>query len=110
MLSPGRIREIAMCSLQALAHLHRRGVCIRDLKPANLLVRRPGGEVVVADLGLATRSDSGGCLEGQLWAGRYATWPLRRLQNVAAAGSSSRPPATCRLASSRSTGPHSGLC
>ncbi len=69
MLSPDRIREIAMCCLQALAHLHRRGVCIRDLKPANLLVRRPGGEVVVADLGLATRSDTGGRLEDQVWAG-----------------------------------------
>ncbi len=68
-LSPERIRQIAMCSLRALDHLHRRGVCVRDVKPANLLLRCPGGAVVVADLGLATRSDSGGRLKSQVWAG-----------------------------------------
>lgn len=68
-LSPERIRQIAVGSLRALDHLHRRGVCVRDIKPENLLLRGPGGAVVLADLGLATRSDSGGRLSSQVWQG-----------------------------------------
>ncbi len=37
----------------ALAHAHRRGVVHRDLTPANILVERGTGRVVVTDFGLA---------------------------------------------------------
>jgi len=37
----------------ALAHAHARGVVHRDLTPANVLVERAGGRVVVTDFGLA---------------------------------------------------------
>ncbi len=68
-LSDDRIRDIAVSCLHGLMFLHRRGVCVRDIKPENLLVRSPGGEVVLADMGHATRSDSSGRLQQQGWEG-----------------------------------------
>lgn len=68
-LNDDRIRDIAASCLHGLVFLHRRGVCIRDIKPENLLVRSPGGQVILADLGHATRSDSGGRLHQQGWEG-----------------------------------------
>ena len=41
----------AACST-ALAHVHARGIAHGDLKPSNLLLRRPGA-VVIADFGIA---------------------------------------------------------
>lgn len=68
-LSVDRIRTVAIGCLRGLDHFHRRGICLRDIKPENLLLRSPGGEVALADLGLATRADSGGRLLSNCWAG-----------------------------------------
>ena len=57
------ILETARSMLAALAHVHARGIAHGDLKPSNLLLRRPGA-VVIADFGIAqliggTSSDVG---------------------------------------------------
>ena len=46
------ILETARSMLAALAHVHARGIAHGDLKPSNLLLRRPGA-VVIADFGIA---------------------------------------------------------
>lgn len=46
------ILETARSLLEALAHVHARGIAHGDLKPSNLLLRRPG-DVVIADFGIA---------------------------------------------------------
>jgi tetratricopeptide (TPR) repeat protein len=37
----------------AMAHVHARGILHRDLKPDNVFLRRPGGQPVIVDFGLA---------------------------------------------------------
>ncbi len=64
-----RIRTVAIGCLRGLDHFHRRGICLRDIKPENLLLRTPGGEVALVDLGLAARTDSSGRLLSNEWAG-----------------------------------------
>ncbi|MBL4847013.1 MAG: serine/threonine protein kinase [Planctomycetes bacterium] len=49
-----RALEIAEPLLRALSHLHRRGLCHLDVKPAHVLVAE-GGQPVLLDLGLAAR-------------------------------------------------------
>jgi predicted Ser/Thr protein kinase len=46
------ILATARSLLEALAHVHARGIAHGDLKPSNLLLRRPGA-VVIADFGIA---------------------------------------------------------
>jgi serine/threonine-protein kinase len=46
------ILSTARSLLEALAHVHARGIAHGDLKPSNLLLRRPGA-VVIADFGIA---------------------------------------------------------
>jgi serine/threonine protein kinase len=48
----GEILATAHTLLEALAHVHARGIAHGDLKPSNLLLRRPGA-VVIADFGIA---------------------------------------------------------
>lgn len=68
-LSPDRIRQAAISCLRGLQHLHRQGLCLRDIKLENLLVRSPGGQVELADFGHATPTDSSGRLADQWWTG-----------------------------------------
>lgn len=49
---PEEIRSIALQVALALAHAHERGVLHRDVKPANLLLERETGRVVVTDFGV----------------------------------------------------------
>jgi serine/threonine-protein kinase len=51
-LPPGELGAVARSLLDALAFVHARGIVHGDLKPSNLLLRRPG-VVVLADFGAA---------------------------------------------------------
>jgi serine/threonine-protein kinase len=64
----GEILATARSLLEALAHVHARGIAHGDLKPSNLLLRRPGA-VVIADFGIAqliggASADVGGASAG----------------------------------------------
>jgi serine/threonine-protein kinase len=48
----GEILATARSLLEALGHVHARGIAHGDLKPSNLLLRRPGA-IVIADFGIA---------------------------------------------------------
>ena len=56
----GQQRAVAIVDelLDALASVHREGICHRDLKPANILVT-PAGRVKLADFGVARLRDLG---------------------------------------------------
>ncbi len=58
-LPPEEIAEVARGLLATLAYLHARGIVHGDLKPSNLLLRRPG-ELVLADFGAAALVGAGG--------------------------------------------------
>ena len=48
-----RLGALAVELASAIAAAHEVGVVHRDLKPANILLREPGGQVVVTDFGLS---------------------------------------------------------
>ena len=51
-------RNIMYCLIEGLTHMHSRCIMHRDLKPENILFRKEdSNDVVIADLGLASRSD-----------------------------------------------------
>ncbi len=52
-LHPERVADIGIDAASGLAAAHRDGVTIRDVKPGNLLIDA-GGQVKVADFGIAT--------------------------------------------------------
>jgi len=62
-LPVGEARAILPAGGGALAHLHSHGVVHRDVKPANLLLARQSGRLVVklTDLGLALESTDADC-------------------------------------------------
>ncbi|MEZ4241053.1 MAG: bifunctional serine/threonine-protein kinase/formylglycine-generating enzyme family protein [Myxococcota bacterium] len=59
MLSTREVVVFGLAVLFALEHAHAHGVIHNDLKPANILLCRPGG-VKVCDFGLAQQSGTGG--------------------------------------------------
>ena len=51
-------KTIMSCLVEGLAHMHSKFIMHRDLKPENILFKNKDSfEVVIADLGLASRSD-----------------------------------------------------
>lgn len=71
--SLGRVARTLAQVARALGELHRRGVCHRDLKSANLLVR-PDGEPVLIDLGLAQVGGATPLTGAQAIIGTYKHW------------------------------------
>jgi serine/threonine protein kinase len=55
-LPPERVAEIVRDVASGLDHAHRHGVVHRDVKPANILIRRDG-TAKVADLGIASAAE-----------------------------------------------------
>ncbi|MFJ2722903.1 protein kinase [Streptomyces sp. NPDC087437] len=68
-LPPGNVARIGLAVLDALLEGHRLGVLHRDVKPANILLTRPGpqptcpteggGQVMLTDYGIALEPSSG---------------------------------------------------
>ena len=56
-LEPRRAVELALQACAGLEHAHRAGLVHRDVKPANLLLRRDG-TVKIADFGIAHAADA----------------------------------------------------
>jgi len=56
-MSPADAIDVALQVVKGLEHAAARGLIHRDVKPSNLL-RTPGGEIKIADLGLALRSEA----------------------------------------------------
>lgn len=52
-LHPDRAADIAIDVAAGLALAHRRGVVHRDIKPGNVMIAQPGGQVKVTDFGIA---------------------------------------------------------
>jgi len=72
-LPSDELRATARTLLDALTHVHEAGIVHGDLKPSNLLLRRPG-EVVLADFGAAeltggARASGGGAGAGPMGGG-----------------------------------------
>jgi PAS domain S-box-containing protein len=51
----GRFLHLAISIAAALGKLHQRGIVHKDVKPANILVTRPSGEVKLTGFGIASR-------------------------------------------------------
>ncbi len=56
-MNPARVLEIVGAVASALDHAHQHGVVHRDVKPANVLIDDRGGQVKLADLGIATAAE-----------------------------------------------------
>lgn len=57
------VREFAVQLAEALAYLHQNGVCYRDLKPSNVLVRNDGSPMLI-DFNMAVDRCWGGTIFG----------------------------------------------
>ncbi|MFO0751293.1 MAG: serine/threonine-protein kinase [Myxococcota bacterium] len=78
----GRLIEIFVQTLRAVAFAHERGVIHCDLKPGNVLVA-PLGEVVVVDWGLAKVLGEGGRQQARarLWSGSPGYMPPEQAES-----------------------------
>jgi len=58
-LREGDCKELVRSLLKGIQYLHENGICHRNLKPENLLLKnsQDASSVVIADLGMATRSE-----------------------------------------------------
>jgi serine/threonine-protein kinase len=56
-MAPARAIEILCGVAAALDHAHEHGVAHRDVKPANVLIARRGGDVKLTDFGIATAAE-----------------------------------------------------
>lgn len=61
-LPEARVKALALDTLRGLADLHARGVCCRDVRLENVMLRKKGGQAVLVDLGIAEKADAEGRL------------------------------------------------